>query len=327
MKLDSRHALLAGLLLALLGGCGGGLGSSPPIISGAGAQALHGRAAPAAVRSGIYVAEFSSSYVYGYPSDNSKNGPPICTVYDPNQSVNDIAVDRHGDLVIPIEQPDEILIYKGTKLCGPWAATLSDPYGEPTGAAANDAANGTIAVANIFDNTGSGSISLCTVSAGCTQNLTNPSLYEVGGVAMDSHGDCWATGLNSSYSGVLIYFAGCTGSGVAATGLAQAQGYGGIDIDKRGDLVVVSIPSSLYVYRGCKPKCRKVGGPFALQGSTIFGHLNERSTEYAAGDQQYGQVDIYAYTPTSLKYLYSFNNGLNYSATVGGVAFSPRSKE
>jgi hypothetical protein len=323
----SPRALVVASLLVLIAGCGGGLSPSSLVPQGAGDQALHGRAAPAAVRSGIYVAEFSSSYVYGYPTDNSKNGPPVCNVYNPNQSINDIGVDGSGNLILPLEQPNEILIYKGTKLCGPWDATISDPYGEPTGAAANDAIGGTIAVANIFDNTGSGSISLCTVSAGCTQNLTNPSLYEVGGVAMDLQGDCWASGLNSSYASVLIYFAGCSGEGVAATGIAQTSGYGSIDIDKHGNLVVVSIPSSVYVYRGCKPKCKKVGGPFALQGSTIFGHLNKKSTAFAAGDEQYGQVDIYAYTPTSLTYQYSFNNGLSYSATVGGVAYSPRSKE
>lgn len=324
---SSPRALVAASLLVLLAGCGGGLSSSPVVPSGGSAVALHGRAAPAAVRSGIYVAEFSSSYVYGYHTDNSTNGPPVCNVYNPNQSVNDIAVDGSGNLVLPLEQPDEILVYSGTKLCGPWAATIADPYGEPTGAAANDAVNGTIAVANIFDTSGAGSISLCTVSAGCRQNLTNPSLYEVGGVAMDTQGNCWGSGLNQSYASVIVYFAGCTGPGVLATGTAQTYGYGSVDIDKHGNLVVVSIPSSLYVYHGCKPKCKKIGGPFALEGSTIFGHLNKRSTAFAAGDEQYGQVDIYNYTPTSLTYQYSFNNGLSYSATVGGVAYSPRSKE
>ena len=208
-------------------------------------------------RSGIYVAEFFNPYVFGYPLDNSKNGPPTCRVYNPYASVNDIAVDGDSNLIIPLEIPNEVLVYNGTRMCGRWAATIADPYGQPTGAAANDAIHGTIAVANILDLSGSGSISLCTVSGGCTQNLTNPSLYEVGGVAMDRQGNCWASGFNPSYSSVLIYFAGCSGSGVAATGIANTQGYGSIDIDKNGNLVVVSIPTDLYVYRGCKPKCKK----------------------------------------------------------------------
>ena len=336
---SSSRAPAAALGFVLLTACGGGaLSPGAPMHQALGdlrapgsriyvPAALHGRAAPAKARSGIYVAEFSSSYVFGYPLDNSKNGPAICNVYNPYQSVNDIAVNAGRNLMIPLEIPNEILIYKGTKMCGPWAATIADPYGQPTGAAANDAIHGTIAVANIFDLTGPGSISLCTVSGGCTQNLTNPNLYETGGVAMDRHGNCWASGLNASYASVLIYFAGCSGGGVAATGIASTQGYGSIDIDKNGNLVVVSIPTDLYVYRGCKPACKKIGGPFSLEGSTIFGHLNKDSTAFAAGDNQFGQVNIYKYAPKNVTYLYSFNSGLSVSGDVGGVAYSPRSKE
>ncbi|HEX4013182.1 MAG TPA: hypothetical protein VHX17_04725 [Candidatus Cybelea sp.] len=337
--LSSSRAPAAALGFVLLTACGGGaLSPGAPVREALGdlrppgppvnAPAMQrGRAAPARVRSGIYVAQFSSSYVFGYPLDNSKNGAPICNIYNPYQSVNDIAVDAGGNLLIPLEVPNEILVYKGTRLCGPWAATIADPYGQPTGAAANDAMHGTIAVANIFDLSGPGSISLCTMSGGCTQNLTNPALYETGGVAMDRKGNCWASGLDGSYASVLIYFAACSGSGVAATGIAVTQGYGAIDLDKNGNLVVVSIPNSVYVYGGCKPKCKKIGGPFTLQGGTIFGHLNKKSTEFAGGDYELGQVDIYDYTPKSLTYRYSFNSGLSASADVGGVAFSPRSKE
>ncbi len=333
------RALATAFALVLLTGCGGAgntlapagsirqalgdMRTGRPIV----ATGLHGRAAPGKARSGIYVAEFFNPYVYGYPLDNSKNGPPTCRVYNPYASVNDIAVDGNSNLIIPLEIPNEVLVYNGTRMCGRWAATIADPYGQPTGAAANDAIHGTIAVANILDLSGSGSISLCTVSGGCTQNLTNPSLYEVGGVAMDRQGNCWASGFNPSYSSVLIYFAGCSGSGVAATGIANTQGYGSIDIDKNGNLVVVSIPTDLYVYRGCKPKCKKIGGPFSLEGGTIFGHLNKDSTAFAAGDNQYGQVNIYSYAPKKLTYRYSFNSGISASGDVGGVAYSPRSKE
>ncbi|MGB7048073.1 MAG: hypothetical protein WBD57_07110, partial [Candidatus Cybelea sp.] len=158
---SSSRAPAAALGFVLLTACGGGaLSPGAPMHQALGdlrapgsriyvPAALHGRAAPAKARSGIYVAEFSSSYVFGYPLDNSKNGPAICNVYNPYQSVNDIAVDAGRNLMIPLEIPNEILIYKGTKMCGPWAATIADPYGQPTGAAANDAIHGTIAVANI----------------------------------------------------------------------------------------------------------------------------------------------------------------------------------
>ncbi len=81
----------------------------------------------------------------------------------------------------------------------------------------------------------------------------------------------------------------------------------------------------LNFYSGCKPKCKKVGGPFPLQGSSWYGHLNATSTRFAAADYEYGQVDVYKYNPTTLTYLYSFNSGLNSGIT--GAAYNPRSKE
>jgi hypothetical protein len=62
-----------------------------------------------------------------------------------------------------------------------------------------------------------GSISVCSVSAGCTSNLTNATtMYEVAGVAMDNSGNCWASAWNPSSVATLTYFAGCAGSGVLA---------------------------------------------------------------------------------------------------------------
>jgi hypothetical protein len=335
------RTLLAAAAAGLTAGCAGSLsqGSTQALPANVFQVApppgvpidVHARPAPKSATAGIYVAEYSSSYVYGYPIRNSKNHPATCSIYDPNGSVNNLGVDASGDLIIPNGNPYEILVYKGTKLCGPFVSEVTEPYGQPAGAASNDALNGTIAVDNIFDvasyNGGAGSITLCTLSGGCTVNLTNPGLYAVGGVAMDKHGNCWASGDNKSYSSALIYFAGCTGPGVAATGIAQTYGFAGLDIDKDGNLVTISVPASLYVYSGCKPKCKLIGGPFALEGDSTFGHLNKNSTSYAVGDYQYGQVDIYSYSPTAVTYKYSFNNGLSTSATVGGAAYSPRSSE
>ena len=71
---------------------------------------------------------------------------------------------------------------------------------------------------------------------------------------------------------------------------------------------------------GLQTGVQEIGGPFSLEGSTIFGHLNKDSTAFAAGDNQFGQVDIYKYAPKNVTYLYSFNSGLSVSGDVGGVA-------
>jgi hypothetical protein len=183
---------------------------------------------------------------------------------------------------------------------------------------------GTIAISNIFDTSGDGSISVCTIS-GCTSNLTNSNMYEVAGVAMAKNGDCWASATDSGGAATLTYFAGCAGAGVTATGFTNTY-FGGLDIDKAGNLVSIdAFTPAVRVYKGCNPACTLVGGPFSLFGDAIFGHLNKKSTAFATGDFANGEIDVYNYSPTSVTYRYSFNNGL--SGQVEGAAYNPRSKE
>ncbi|MBV8530841.1 MAG: hypothetical protein JO104_05945, partial [Candidatus Eremiobacteraeota bacterium] len=170
-------------------------------------------------------------------------------------------------------------------------------------------------------------VTLCTRAIGCAINLTNPKMYEVAGVAQARNGDCWASANSSSSTTMLVYFSGCSGPGQIATGFRNAD-YGGLDIDSRGNLVAIStFDAKLYVYRGCTPRCRLVGGPFALEPYAIFGHLNEKSTLFAAANFSTSKIDVYKYSPSNVKYEYSFDNGLNGTYDVEGVAFNPRSKE
>jgi hypothetical protein len=83
----------------------------------------------------------------------------------------------------------------------------------------------------------------------------------------------------------------------------------------------------VYVYSGCKPACKAIGGPFPLKGTAVYGHLNEDSTSFAAADYQYGQVDVYRYSPTAITYRYSFNNGISVNSGIVGAAYNPRSRE
>jgi hypothetical protein len=152
-------------------------------------------------------------------------------------------------------------------------------------------------------------------------------MFIVASVLMDKAGDCWASGATQSGAATLTYFAGCTGNGAAATGYMNTY-FGGLDIDKYGNIVSISaFDSKLYIYSGCNPACTLVGGPFALQGQSLFGHVNAQSMIYAAADFQNGQIDVYHYSASGPTYWYSFNNGLDASALVEGVAVAPRSKK
>jgi hypothetical protein len=333
----SRCTLIGCIAGGMLAACGG---SQPPIgAPGAMPQTsttvthaeqlrdfrIAGMDAP---HTGIYVSESQSSHILGYPENNPGNKPPICR--KSASSANGVAVDGRGNLIVP--HGLYVTVFKGPGMCGPELGSIGMSEGNPVSAASADAANGTIAVAVIQDGSGNGSIELCTLNGGCNTNLTNPQMNFVEGVALANNGDCWASSQQYHYSGaVLTYFKGCSGAGESATGFENVEA-GGLDIDKNGNLVAISSSTSssasaIYVYSGCMPACKLVGGPFSLHGKTVSGHLNEDSSRLAAADYEYGQVDIYRYTPRSVTYLYSFNNSMSPSENVTSAAYNPRSKE
>jgi hypothetical protein len=279
---------------------------------------------------GIYASEFYGDAIYGYPHNNQSNSAPTCEVDVGMVQPQGIAADDSANLIVPEGYSNlarQVAVYSGPGLCGPELGFVIDAWGQPDDASSNNAATGPIAVANMYDAGGAGSISICTIAGGCATNLTNSNMYEVAAVLMSKAGDCWASGATQTGTATLTYFAGCTGAGQAATGY-QNQYFGGLDIDKNGNIVSISaFDSKLYVYKGCNPACTLVGGPYSLQGQSLFGHLNSQSMIFAAADFQNGQIDVYHYAVSGVTYWYSFNNGLDPSQLVEGVAVAPRSKK
>jgi hypothetical protein len=319
------RAVAIALTAAALAACSSA--ASPSLPATTSSARLPQLVSPATPKDGIYVSEFSNSSLYGYAGENERNAPPICgeTAGD---FVADVATDRNGNLVAPSQQGELVYVYRGPKMCGPAAATLNDPYGLPVDVASADALTGKIAVANIEDdgpisNPPPGSVTICTVAAGCSINLTNPQMYRVGGVALDERGDCWASATNTEGAATLVVFARCSGKGHAASGF-QNSGYGGLEFDKNGNLLALDGQAGrLFVYSGCRPACKLVAGPITLQGASYYGKLDSHGTTFAAADYQNGQIDIYTYQTTALTYEFSFDQDLLKSADVEGVAFSP----
>jgi hypothetical protein len=305
--------------------CGGtGISPNTPMASGASSPVQEARSTtvPDVFRKGIYVAE--GTVIYGYAANKQRLRGPKCTVKGTSYA-NAVAVDGAGNLMVPNGGDRSVTIFKGPEMCGPELGSFNDSYGQPSGAASNNAATGMIAVANIFDSSGAGSIAVCTLSGGCTKNLTNSNMYEVAGVAMARNGDCWGSATNSVGAATLTYFKRCTGAGQAATGWRNAY-YGGLAVDIHGYLVALdAFAPQLWIYKGCNPSCTLVAGPFTLHGDSVYGSLNENSTQFAAADYGDEQIDVYAYSLTGLKYEYSF--GVGGISDALGVAFNPRSKE
>jgi hypothetical protein len=271
---------------------------------------MRGRPAPDFAERGIYVSALLDSHLYGFPKNNSGNEPPSCRVAA--TGVNGFGVDNAGNLIIP-EGNDGIIVWNGPTMCGSGSpGTISDPFGQATDASAVNAATGNIAIANFVD-TGSspGSISICTLSSGtCATNLTNPNLFRAVGVAMNSAGDCWADGSDASDVTVLVYFAGCTGSGQLATGFINGFN-GGVDIDSQGNLVTISggLPSTVNVYSGCNPACTRLSST-VLAGLSMYGHVGKQNARYVTTDIETGTVEVYQYKKTGLSLFYSFTGGL-----------------
>jgi hypothetical protein len=298
-----------------------------PASSGGFAAGSLARQHPAAYSNGMYVAEFSGNAVFAYANQNRRNAPPVCGE-NGIQFVADVGTDPAGDLMVPSQIGELIYVFGGPKLCGTEIAKLHDPYGLPVDVASRNAASGTIAVANVEDDgpisdPPPGSITVCTVSAGCTANLTNKVMYRVAGVAVDNSGDCWASAFDAKKKAALVYFAGCTGAGSVASGFKNTS-YGGLEIDSKGNILSIDYQSrDVFVYSGCNPKCTLVAGPLALHDTAIYGKVNATGTLFATADYNAGSVDVYRYDGKSIKFEYSFSQDLNASSAAEGIAFSP----
>ena len=334
--------------LILMAGCNGTTSSSGSALpTGVAGQLAHGaplsaippqylpkhlspvRGPVSSNTKGIYVAAFGNGDVYGFPKNNSGNGPATCTVTG-NSSVNNIGVDNVGNLMVPSGGTATVNVYQGPSMCGSLLGSVSDTYGQPADASSVNAATGTIAVGNLFP----GSVTVCTLASGCTANLTNSSLYEVGGVAIAPNGDCWADGITSSDTAVLVYFQGCTGSGTVASGFTN-NFYGGIDLDNKGNLVTVSLfgpsfslPSVVNVYSGCNPSCTLLSST-KTNGESIFGHVGKQNERFLTTNLSSADVEVYKYNATSgLTFDYSFTGGIPCATyECEGSAYSPSSKK
>ncbi len=342
------QALYAALALAFLAGCSAGIVTTPMAATQSAdtpASVVPKQMQPFLMRTvpaqpfvyadeaalkkkhvGLYAAQFYGPDLLGYLAPNPHNKKPICKV--PAAFVNGFSVDNLGDLVVPNGYPAEVTVYKGPHACKTIMGKFKDPYGQASDAVAADAATGTIVVGNIEESGSNkaGNIAVCTLAHGCTRVLHNAHIsYYGGGVAFSkTTGDCWiASEDDPSFShATLTFFKGCKGSGQVAQGWKNAY-YGGLIRDHAGNMISVDWETpALWVYKGCNPACHVIGGPFPLQGDSFYGSLNEKGNELALGDIAYGQVDVYAYKPAHVSYLYSFNKGLTQSDDVEAGVFA-----
>jgi hypothetical protein len=294
---------------------------------------LHGKKAPSSAIKGSWASGFFGLAVAGFPKNNSSDGPPTCTLSN-GGSVNGFGVDTKGAVIVPVA-------FSGVQVwapgCGALLGTINDIYGQAADAAAIDAQNGTIVVGHIGD------VATCTLaSLSCTE-LSSPNMSGFASVAMDKDGNCYAQADDFNDVIHLWYYPGCTGTG---TELGPSNGFnqpgtfpGGLDIDNKGNLVVINqedssgfVDGNSTIYSGCSTgTCTVVAGPTSLTptGSGVdqdYCRLGRQNERLICGDASFSQVDVFTYLPSRVPtYLYSFNNGIS-SDDVEAAAYSPSSQ-
>ena len=265
----------------------------------------------------------------GYASNAQKNLPPVCSI--PGTYVVDVATDPSGNLVDPDGGSRTVNVFRGPAMCGTKLGSFPDRDGQPSDAATLNAVTGTIYVANLqAAGRAYGSVSICTLSAGCSAVLSNAAIGgQLFAVAEDRSGNVYASGYPTpSVSGpgsgaALVLWNGGKGQGASVAAYRNTTP-GGLDIDRNGNLLALdTFARSLWVYAGCPAKC-VAHGPFALKGESVFGKVNGDGDMFQAADFEYGQVDVYRYSGThGVRYLYSYNDGMTPSGDVEGVAIDP----
>jgi hypothetical protein len=334
---SGRCAFSVGVVMFFLAACGANLQVPPQQLSAP--QRVANNAAD-----GIYVSvslDNTYSYVEAFPDSNNGNGGPICNL--PGlRFIWDLNTDLKGNLIVP-DSLYGIYVYRGPGLCGELAGKIAGLKArQAVDVAANDAIHGPIAVGYYTDlNGGPGSIAVCTIASGCTENLTSRYIKTLWSDTMAHNGDCWGDGINKNQNlkANLVYYAGCKMPGRLATGFKNPFA-GGLEIDNMGHVLAVSDAAvfglsgaTLYVYSGCNPKCTLFGGPFVLgppgkDGAGVFAHLDRSNQRLAVASNTTDKVEVFSYIDygKKLKYLYSFDNGLNRDAAPIGVAYSAGSR-
>lgn len=330
-RIDPRRAVASVALL--LAACSGGAANIALPTRAPLARPAWYRAAPKALRKGVYVAEYYTNAILGYDwTTMQENRPPICSI--PAAYVVNVATDTAGNLIDPDGGSRSVTVFRGPQMCGTALGSFGDSAGQPSDAATTDAATGTIYVANLqAAGQQYGNVSICSLATGCTGVLANKAIAgQLFAVAEDPAGNVYASGYKSaSGSGAsLVLWKGGNGSGTVVKAYRNAWP-GGLDVDKNDNLLALDTfaggTGALWVYSGCPARC-KAHGPFALQGESVFGKVNATNAFFEAADFEYGQIDVYRYNGVrGIRYLYSFGDGLTPSGDVEGIAISPAASD
>jgi hypothetical protein len=220
-----------------------------------------------------------------------------------------LTTDSQGNLYAANSRADTVTVYApGCQ----YTATISDPNPAPIDVAVNGS---TVYIASQYGPTryeSLASIAVCSVTSGCTSELTNSDMYGINAITLDKNGNLYVSGGGAPGDGlghILFEFPHGQMPGTVL-GTDEPIG-GGLQFDKHGNLISTyedSNPNSLTVLSGCPSACQ-VHGPFPLAGAgdDEFLTLNRSNTTlditddgYLSGTSYSAQtIDVYSYRGTA----------------------------
>jgi hypothetical protein len=268
-----------------------------------------------AQNAGLAVAEFGGSSVLWFKQNDRKNQPP--KVCEPASSTNGIRIDRYGNLWVPDGKTDTTTEY--TPNCGAAELTITDTDGEPADVGFDR--KNRVYILNLTGLYQTPTVDVYTAKGAARGSLTDPSFDELFGVNSDNHGNVFVSNLTSSNHGNVVEFKGGKMPGTQLSGISLALP--GVPAFDSADNLIISDwgRATIDVFA---PPYSSAPKTAPLMGSSIWCALDHQQQQLYCGDAGHGSIDVYAYP--SLKYRYSFTNGLSASALVTGVAPDPPEK-
>jgi hypothetical protein len=286
------------------------------------------RSAPANLKShesgGIYVTDVYGDPINLYRVPNHKNAGPVCQTADV-YNVNQIAVDRSGDLWVPQggQSQGAGIVQEVLPNCGADGASIEVSNGQPADVAFDSKGNiyiGKIVDYNPSGESISGTVGIYTASGSYVGELTDPSFTSLNGtllltgIAIDRADNCYVSHFAPSGGGEIVEFPGCKPAthGNVLKG-PQPWSPGKPQLDSAGNLLVIDFTffhsyriTTLSVY--APPYDHAAKTVISLYGPAIACPLNRSENAIYCADYNTNAVDVYSYP--SGAYLYSFNKGI-----------------
>lgn len=301
--------MLVSMLCAAVGmtGCGARDAAAPANLFGPSALMPQLRAAKVSV----YVAQANGAggFVNGYGANNKANRAPACTITGQKFDHSQIAVDAGGNVYLPNLQTSTIDVYAAD--CGRLTAAVKDPYGADVDVALGN--NGT------FYGAGGTHVAICT-TAGCTRELTDPSIFQLETAAVDASGNVWASYYDQKGVPSLIVWRGGSMPGKQVDGYINQNTPGDLAFDRQDNLIALqTLFSHVYVYRcdAGTATCTNTK-TITLRSGALFGALNAANTDFQVAEYPHNAVDVYSYP--SFAFEYTYTNGLRQGYSTQGIA-------